>query len=115
MSYIDGFVVAVPTANKEAYLQHARDSVVVFKKHGALRVMENWGADVPDGELTSFPKAVKLKEDETVVLSWIEWPSKEARDKGMAALETDPFFENEEMPFDGNRMIFGSFETILDE
>ena len=117
MTYIDGFVAAVPTSNKEAYLKHAKDSVPVFKKYGALRCVENWGVEVPDGELTSFPKAVQAGPDETIVLAWIVWPSKEARDKGMEEAMTDPFFagDGSDMPFDGKRMIFGSFETILDE
>lgn len=117
MSYVDGFVAAVPTANKQAYLKHAKDCVPVFKKYGALRVVETWGADVPDGEQTSFPLAVKAKPDETIVFSWIEWPSKQARDEGMDLAVKDPFFadENQTMPFDGARMIFGSFDVILDE
>jgi len=116
MSYIDGFVLAVPTAKKEEYLEHARASVPVFKKYGALRMVENWGVDVPGGEQTSFPLVVKAEEDETVVFSWIEWPSKAAREAGMEAAIKDPFFQNEDMavPYDGARMIFGSFETILD-
>ena len=116
MTYIDGFVLAVPTDKKEAYLAHARESVRVFQKYGALRLVENWGVDVPDGEQTSFPLAVKATEDETVVFSWIEWPSKAARDAGMKQAEKDPFFQNEGgvVPYDGTRMIFGSFETILD-
>ena len=115
MSYVDGFVIAVPTAKKEAYLKMAQESVPVFKKYGALRLVENWGVDVPEGELTSFPMAVQLKPDETVVFSWIEWPSKEVRDTGMEAAMEDPFFAQEDaMPFDGKRMIFASFETILD-
>ena len=116
MSYIDGFVVAVPTANKDAYLKHAHECVPIFKKYGALRLVEGWGVDVPDGELTSFPMAVQLKPDETVLFSWVEWPSKDARDKGMEQLLKDPFFQQEnDVPFDGKRMIFGGFETILDE
>lgn len=117
MSYIDGFVLAVPTANKEAYLEHARASAPVFKKYGALRLVENWGVDVPDGEQTSFPKAVKCGADETVVFSWIEWPSKVARDTGIKEAEKDPFFQNDDgvVSYDGARMVFGSFETILDE
>lgn len=116
MTYIDGFVVAVPTANKEAYLKVARDSVPVFKKYGALRCVENWGDEVPDGEQTSFRKAVKAEPDETIVMSWIVWPSKEAREKGMAEAVNDPFFaQDSNMPFDGARMIMGSFETIVDE
>ena len=115
MTYVDGFVVAVPTANKQAYMDFARKSVPVFKKYGALRLVETWGNEVPDGELTSFPKAVQCKPDETVVFSWIEWPSKEARDKGMAGAEKDPFFTNQDyISFDGKRMIFGSFDVILD-
>ena len=116
MTYIDGFVAAVPTKNKAAYLKHAKDSVSVFKKYGALRCVENWGVDVPDGDVTSFPLAVKAKPDETVVLAWIVWPSKEVRDKGMEEAVKDPFFSQEmEIPFDGSRLIFGGFETILDE
>ena len=116
MTYVDGFVLAVPTAKKEAYLKHAKDCVPIFKKYGALRLVENWGVDVPNGEITSMPMAVQLKPDETVLFSWIEWPSKEARDKGMEQLMKDPFFQGDpEMPFDGKRMIFGGFQTILDE
>ena len=116
MTYIDGFVLAVPTANKEAYIKHAKDCVPIFKKYGALRCVENWGVDIPEGENTSFPMAVKLKEGETVLFSWMVWPSKEVRDKGMEEAVKDPFFaDNPDMPFDGSRMIFGSFETILDE
>ena len=116
MTYVDGFVLAVPTANKAAYLEHARASVPVFKKYGAVRCVENWGVEVPDGENTSFPMAVKATADETIVFAWIEWPSKEARDKGMEGAIADPFFADDgaSMPFDGSRMIFGSFETIVD-
>lgn len=116
MTFVEGFVLAVPTANKDAYLKHARDCVPIFKKYGALRLVENWGVDVPDGEVTSFPMAVKAKPDETVMFSWIIWPSKDVRDSGMEAMMKDPFFEQHmEMPFDGKRMIFGGFETLLDE
>lgn len=117
MSYVDGYVIPVPKANKEAYLKMAKECAPVFKKYGALRCVENWGIDVPDGEVTSFPMAVNLKEDEVVMFSWIVWPSKEVRDEGMDKAMQDPFFsqENMPMPFDGKRMIFGSFETIFDE
>lgn len=116
MTYVDGFVLAVPTRNKETYLEHARASVPVFKKYGALRCVENWGVEVPDGDVTSFPLAVKAKPDETIVFSWIIWPSKEARDAGMEKAIADPFFSSDAaIPFDGSRMIFGSFETVLDE
>lgn len=117
MSYIDGFVAAVPTANKEKYIKHARDAAVVFKDYGALKLIENWGNDVPDGKITSLPMAVKCKEDETVVFSWIVWPSKEVRDAGMKKVMKDPRIQPDQnpMPFDGKRMIFGGFETIVEE
>ena len=115
MTYIDCFVAAVPIENKDAYLEHARITSPVFKKYGALRVVDNWGDDVPDGEVTSFPLAVKAKQGEVIVFSWIEWPSKEARDKGMEQCMSDPIFNSDmEMPFDGKRMLIGSFETISD-
>ena len=105
MNYVDGFVAAVPTANKPAYLEHARLAATVFKAHGALGVVESWGDDVPDGKLTSFPMAVQRKADETVVFAWITWPSREVRDAGM---------KNMQMPFDGQRMIYGGFQVVLD-
>ena len=69
--------------NKDEYIKHAKEAAVVFKEHGALKLIDCWGDDVPDGEITSFPMAVKCKEDETVVFSWIVWPSKEVRNEGM--------------------------------
>ena len=116
MSYIDGFVVAVPTANKAVYRQHAEASAAIFKEHGALKLVECWGDDVPDGELTSFPMAVKCKEDETVCFSWILWPSREARNQGMEEVMADPRMQPDTnpMPFDGKRMIYGGFEMIVD-
>jgi uncharacterized protein YbaA (DUF1428 family) len=117
MTYVDGFVAAVPTANKTKFKKHAEDAAVVFKELGALKVMECWGDDVPDGETTSFSMAVKKKEDETVVFSWIVWPSKEARDKGMEAMMDDPRMQPDKnpMPFDGKRMIFGGFVPIVEQ
>lgn len=117
MEYIDGFVAAVPTANKEQYLDHARNAAACFKDHGASRLIECWGDDVPDGDLTSFIKAVQCQADETVVFSWIVWPSKAVRDKGMEGAMSDERLHpnNNPMPFDGKRMIFGGFEKLLDE
>lgn len=116
MAYVDGYVLAVPTANKDAYIKLAELASVVFKDHGALSVVENWGDDVPEGKMTSFPMAVKLQEGETVVFSWITWPSREVRDSGMRAAMEDPRmqFEDGRPPFDGQRMIFGGFVTIVD-
>ena len=114
MSYIDGFVAAVPTANKQTYLDHARNAAQVFKECGALQVVECWGDDVPEGKLTSFIMAVQRKPDETVVFSWITWPSKAARNEGMKKFMEDPRMTTKQMPFDGKRMIYGGFEVILD-
>lgn len=119
MAYIDGFVLAVPKKNRDAYLQLAKDMLPLFRRLGATRVVECWGDDVPDGNLTSFPMAVKKEPDEEVVFSWIVWPSKAVRDKGNAEMMQDPIMqqweaEGREPPFDGRRMIFGGFEVILD-
>jgi uncharacterized protein YbaA (DUF1428 family) len=116
MDYIDGFVVAVPTARRADYLKHAANMAEVLKENGALRVVECWGDDVPTGKVTSFPQAVKLEPNETVAFSWIAWPSRQARDSGMKKAMDDPRMKNagNNMPFDGKRMIFGGFEQILD-
>jgi len=115
MAYVDGFVLAVPTKNKETYLKLAKTMAVLFKEWGAIKVVENWGEDVPEGKVTSFPMAVKRTPDETVVFSWITWPSKAVRDAANKKMMADPRMEKMEMPFDGQRMIMGGFETILDE
>lgn len=114
MNYVDGFVAAVPAANKDAYLAHARQALPLFKELGAIRMVECWGDDVPEGKVTDFKGAVKAKDDEVVVFSWIEWPSKEVRDAGMKALMADPRMRDMKMPFDGQRMIFGGFQPLLD-
>jgi uncharacterized protein YbaA (DUF1428 family) len=116
MAYVDGFVAAVPTANRDKYRTHAQKAAVVFKEHGALKVVECWGDDVPEGKMTSFPMAVKRKEDETVVFSWIVWSSRKARDEGMTKAMADARLKPDvnPMPFDGQRMIFGGFETIVE-
>jgi uncharacterized protein YbaA (DUF1428 family) len=116
MSYIDGFIAAVPTANREAYKKHAAQAAALFKEKGALKVVECWGDDVPEGKVTSFTMAVQRKEDETVVFSWITWPSRQARDEAWKVLMDDPRMKPDAnpMPFDGKRLIYGGFETILD-
>ena len=90
MNYVDGFVAAVPTANRELYRKHAEVAAAVFKEHGAITVVECWGDDVPEGKLTSFPMAVQRKPDETVVFSWIVWPSRQVRDAGWEKSMPDP-------------------------
>ncbi|MGH8025435.1 MAG: DUF1428 domain-containing protein [Pseudoxanthomonas sp.] len=119
MSYIDGFVIAVPTANKQKFIDHARKFDTVFIEYGATRIIEGWGDDVPDGKLTDFRKAVQATGDETVAFSWVEWPDKATRDAGMKKMMEDPRMDpsnpdNEQMPFDGKRMIFGGFEPVLE-
>jgi len=116
MSYIDGFVIAVPTANKQKFIQHANDGDSVFVEHGATRILECWGDDVQDGKQTDFRRAVNAKEDETVVFSWIEWPDKATRDAGMEKAMKDPRLspDSNPMPFDGMRMIFGGFSPIVE-
>ena len=116
MKYVDGFVAAVPAANKEQYREHAAQAAPLFKEFGVSRIVECWGDDVPDGKLTDFRGAVKAKEDEVVVFSWFEYPSKEVRDAAMQKMMSDPRMKamGENMPFDGKRMIFGGFVPILD-
>ncbi|WP_049622764.1 DUF1428 domain-containing protein [Frateuria defendens] len=116
MSYIDGFVMAVPTANKQQFIQHANSGDSVFVEYGATRVLECWGDDVPDGKLTDFHRAVQAKNDETVVFSWIEWPDKATRDTGMQKAMKDERLNPQDnpMPFDGKRMIFGGFAPVVE-
>jgi uncharacterized protein YbaA (DUF1428 family) len=117
MPYVDGFVVAVPSEKKAEYLEMAKLGAEVFKDHGATSVVECWGDDVPDGKVTSFPMAVKATAGETVVFSWIVWPDRAARDAGMKASMEDERFASmgpDAMPFDGQRMIFGGFEVIVE-
>lgn len=114
MTYVTGFLLAVPAANKEAYRKMAKKTWEVFRDHGCLAMRENWGADVPDGTVTSFPMAVKKEADEVVVFSWMEWPDRETCDRAWEAMMKDPrMAEMDDMPFDGKRMMWGGFEELL--
>ncbi|MCW5698399.1 MAG: DUF1428 domain-containing protein [Rhodospirillales bacterium] len=115
MTYIDGVVCAVPTANKAEYKAHAEKAAAIFKKYGALSLTECWGNDIPEGKINSLHTAVMRKPEETVVFSWIAWPSKETRDAGWQKIMQDPELaeQTQTMPFDGSRMIFGGFEVLL--
>lgn len=120
MSFIDGFVIAVPTANKQKFLDHANTADNILIELGATRVVECWGEDVPDGKLTDFRRAVQATKEESVVFSWIEWPDRATRDAAMgrmeALMQTDERISPEKnpMPFDGKRMIYGGFAPIVD-
>lgn len=124
MSYIDGFVIACSKANKEKFVEHAKLADSVFMDLGALRILECWGDDVPEGKTTDFRMAVKAQEDEAVLFSWIEWPDKATRDAAMATMtewmndpaKADPRMDpaKNPMPFDGKRMIFGGFAPVVE-
>jgi uncharacterized protein YbaA (DUF1428 family) len=119
MTYIDGFLIAVPKANKQKFIDHANKGDSVFMDLGATRVLECWEDDVPDGKVTDFRRAVQAKEDEAVVFSWIEWPDKATRDSAMSRMDdlmkTDPRMnpQSNPMPFDGKRLIYGGFAPAV--
>lgn len=115
MKYVNGMVAAVSDKERDAYIKHAREVSALFRKYGAERIVDCWGSDVPDGKLTSFPMAVKKQDGESVVFTWIEWPSKQAMDEGWEKIMQDERMHAMKMPFDGKRMIYGSFEMIVDE
>lgn len=118
MNYIDGFLAPVLTDRKAEYQMHALKMAKWLKAHGALRITECWGDDVPEGKLTSFTLSVQRKDNETTVFSWIEWPSKEVRDATWQVMMEDPEMKkmmNEDMPFDGKRIVYGGFSVLVDE
>jgi uncharacterized protein YbaA (DUF1428 family) len=115
MAYIDGFVAPVLPGKREAYAQLAREASKIFLEHGAIQVVESLSDDVPHGKVTDFYRAVAAEENEAIAFSWIVWPSKEARDAGMAKVMADDRMKpGAEMPFDMKRMIFGGYEVVLD-
>lgn len=121
MTYIEGFVIAVPVANRDKFIAHATLGDGVFMDNGASRVVECWGDNVPKGKTTDFQGAVAAKDDEAIVFSWIEWPDKAARQAMESRMEelmkTDDRFNPEKnpMPFDGKRMVYGGFQPIVEQ
>ncbi|MEM7497199.1 MAG: DUF1428 domain-containing protein [Pseudomonadota bacterium] len=115
MAYIDCFAAAVPDENRDRYIVHATDCATVFREYGALQVTECWAEDVPEGQLTSFPLAVKRGEGESVVVGFVVWPSKDVRDEAWSRIMDDPRMKMgpETMPFDGKRLIHGGFDRIV--
>jgi len=112
--YVDGFVVAVKRDRREDFVEIARTCDPIFMEHGATWIMETWGVDVPEGKHTDFRRAVKAEPDEEVVLSWVQWPDRAARDAGNAKVMHDPRMAAHEMPFDGRRLIFGGFQPVVE-
>jgi uncharacterized protein YbaA (DUF1428 family) len=117
MTYVEGFVAAVPTANRDEYRKHAAEGAPIFREFGARRLMEAWGDEVPAGKVTDFQGAVQATADETVVFAWFEYPSKDARDEAKRRMMEDPRLAaiGATMPYDGQRLIYGGFAPILDE
>ena len=115
--YVDGFVVPVPTKNLDAYRRSAEKFGKLWMEYGALEYWESVGDDVKPGKVTSFPQAVQLKDDETVVFSWIVYRSREERDRINAKVMDDPrakeMMDAKTLPFDGKRMFWGGFKSIL--
>ncbi len=116
MAFFNIYVAAVPKANKQAIIDHATQVATVFKEKGALDYLENWGVDVPEGDVTSFSKAVNRAEDEDIIVGWVKWPSKQVADAAWPDIMQDPLMQPDTnaMPFDGKRMIFGGFETVVE-
>ncbi len=114
MAYVDGYLVPVPVANKQAYIDMAKKAVPVFKEFGALRVVETWADDIPVGKTNDFRTAVIAEESESLCFSWVEWPDKATRDAGWAKMMEDERMKPDEIPFSGARMIYGGFVPIVD-
>ena len=116
--YVDGFIVPVPLNKIDDYCRIAERAGNVWKEHGALAVMECIADDVKPGKVTSFPQSVQMKDDETVVFSWIVFESREQRDSVNAKVMEDPrmkdMMDPKQMPFDGMRMFWGGFRTIVE-
>jgi uncharacterized protein YbaA (DUF1428 family) len=115
MTWIMAYAGAVPTAKKAEYQEHAARMAEVFRKYGALRVVEAWGAAVPPGKVTSFPMAVQAGPDDTVVMGWQEWPDQATQEARFEEAMNDPAMgDMSGVPINGKTMIFGGFEILTD-
>lgn len=114
MSYVTGFLTPVKAENRDRYLRSAEVSAPLFREYGAIGHVETWGVDVPDGKVTSFPMAVKLEPGEAVVFSWLKWPDKATADAAWEKMMEDPRMKDMDMPFDGQRMMWGGFEVVFE-
>lgn len=115
MDYIQGFLIPVSTAKQPGYRQMAADAAPIFTDYGATRIVETWGDEVADGKRTDMKRAVDLKDDETVVFSWIRWPNRATCDAAHEKMMADERMKMpDDMPFDGKRLIYGGFETVAD-
>jgi uncharacterized protein YbaA (DUF1428 family) len=119
MSYIDGYVVPVKTSRKQEYIDMAAKVAKRYLENGALRIIEAWGDQVPDGKVTDFKRSVAAESDETIVFAWVEWPSKDVREAAWKKLESDPEMmegmKKPDQPFSPQRMIWGGFASVVDE
>lgn len=114
MAYVTGFLTPVKSEDKERYVASARKGWPLFQEFGATSQVEAWGVDVPDGETTSFPMAVKLQEGEVVVFAWLTWPDRATADAAWEKMQADERMKDMDMPFDGKRMMWGGFETVFE-
>lgn len=114
MSYVTGFLIPVKTENKDRYIESARKSWPAFQRYGCLEQVECWGEDVPAGKVTGFDLAVKKEADEEVVFAWLRWPDRATADKCFAEMMNDPEFDGMDMPFDGQRMMWGGFAPVFE-
>lgn len=116
MAYVDGFIVAVPKKNMPQYRKMAKKAGKVWREHGAVSYVECVADDVPMGKVTSFPRSVKQKPDETVIFSWVTYKSRAERNRIVKKVMADPRLQmdNKNLPFDGKRMIYGGFKVFLD-
>jgi uncharacterized protein YbaA (DUF1428 family) len=112
--YVDGCLVPVPAGNKDAFQEMSAKKGAVLKEYGATRVVDAWGDDLPDGTVTDFKGAVKAKDGEKIVYSWVEWPSKQARDEGWEKAAADPRMKDVSLPYDGKRVVYGGFAPIFE-